>query len=246
MIKLTIAIIGLTLSFTSSVYAGGNEHNDSFSASKKMLMKVYADAPYTFYCGSKFDQKKNITLQPGIKVTKYANRKKVEFEHVTAAQNLGQAFPEWRNGHKECVDSKGKAFKGRNCAEKMNQEYRFMAADMFNLKASIGSVNAARSNYNFAMLPTTPSSFGSCDFRIENRKVQPPESARGEIARTYIYMDASYPKFSMSKSQVQLMGAWHKQFPVTANECLRAKRITKIQGNHNLIVEESCKQSNLW
>ncbi|MBO1897625.1 endonuclease [Shewanella sp. BF02_Schw] len=244
--KLTIALIAIALSFTSSVYASGNIQNESFSKSKKILMKVYIDAPYTFYCGSKFDQRKNITLQPGIKVTKYANRKKVEFEHVVPAQNLGQAFPEWRSGHKECVDSKGKSFKGRNCAEKMNQEYRYMAADMFNLKASIGSVNAARKNYNFEMLPTTPSSFGTCDFRIENRKVQPPESARGEIARTYIYMDESYTKFNMSKSQTQLMGAWSKQFPVTANECLRAKRITKIQGNHNLIVEQSCKQSNLW
>ena len=36
--------------------------------------------------------------------------------------------------------------------------------------------------------------FGKCDVEIRNtRKVEPKESIRGEIARTYIYMDSGIP-----------------------------------------------------
>ena len=60
------------------------------------------------------------------------------------------------------MDRKGKPFKGRSCAEKVNQEYRFMQADMYNLFPAVGAVNAMRSNYNYAMLPDMESTFGSC------------------------------------------------------------------------------------
>lgn len=78
---------------------------------------------------------------------------------------------------------------------------------MYNLYPAIGAVNAARSNYNFGMLNKADSDFGSCDLRIEKRKVQPPEAARGAIARSYLYMEASYPRYSMSSSQRKLMQA---------------------------------------
>jgi deoxyribonuclease-1 len=83
-----------------------------------------------------------------------------------------------------------------------------MQADMHNLFPAIGAVNAKRSNYNFTLLPSAQSDFGACDMRIEGRKAQPPEWARGRIARSYLYMDQSYPKYSMSKPQRQLMSAW--------------------------------------
>jgi len=63
-----------------------------------------------------------------------------------------------------------------------------MHADMHNLAPSIGAVNALRSNFNFAMLPGVESTFGSCEMKIEGKRVEPPEAARGIIARTYLYM----------------------------------------------------------
>ena len=116
-----------------------------------------------------------------------------------------------------------------------------MQADMHNLYPAIGAVNAARSNYNFTMQPSSPSSFGVCDMRIENRKAQPPESARGRIARTYKYMQYSYPRYHMSKQQQKLMDAWDKMYPVTDWDCTRAVRIFRIQGNDNPFVSEQCR-----
>jgi deoxyribonuclease-1 len=70
--------------------------------------------------------RKNIEVPDGFVTTTHLKRaKKVEWEHVVPAQNFGRTFSEWRDGHQKCVNNKGKAFKGRKCAEKMNTEYRY-------------------------------------------------------------------------------------------------------------------------
>jgi len=173
--------------------------------------------------------------------TKHIKRaKKVEWEHVVPAENFGRNFVAWREGDEACVTTKGKSFKGRRCAEKVNQTYRLLQSDMYNLYPAIGAVNAMRSNYNFVMSNDEASSFGSCAMKISNRKAEPPLNARGMIARSYLYMDQSYQQYSMSKQQSQLMNAWHKQFPVTQWECLRGARIARLQGNKNAVLEKSC------
>ncbi|WP_065204259.1 endonuclease [Shewanella woodyi] len=237
------AIPFILLAFSSSTIAAGNTSNDSFNKAKKMLEReVYQDHRVTIYCGAKFDAKKYVQAPEGFETKTHLKRaKKIEWEHVVPAQNFGQAFSEWRNGHASCVNSKGKSFKGRKCAEKVNKEYRYMQADMHNLFPAIGAVNALRSNYNFTMLPNVKSDFGSCDMRIDSRKAQPPVTARGRIARTYMYMEQTYPKYKMSKQQRKLMQAWDKQDPVSKWECTRSTRIQMKQGNSNPVVDSRCE-----
>lgn len=146
------------------------------------------------------------------------------------------------------MDRKGKAFKGRACAEKVNADYRRMQADMYNLYPAIGSVNAVRSNKNFQMLgPDVPSAFGSCPMKISGNKVEPPERARGQIARSSLYMADSYSEhYRLSRQQQQLMQAWARQYPVDAWECRRASRIERLQGNENRFVKDPCLSAGLW
>ncbi|MEZ8973056.1 endonuclease [Vibrio cyclitrophicus] len=240
-IKTAIPLI--LLAFSSSALSAGNTTIDSFNKAKRTLEReVYQDHRVTLYCEAQFDAQKNVQHPDDFVTTKHKKRsKKVEWEHVVPAQNFGQAFSEWRDGDKQCVNSKGKSFKGRRCAEKVNKEYRYMQADMHNLFPAIGAVNALRSNYNFTMLSEEKSDFGSCDMRINDRKVQPPVASRGRIARTYMYMESTYPKYQMSNQQRQLMNAWDKQDPVSQWECLRSKRIEKLQGNANAIVNSRCE-----
>ncbi len=230
------------------VTAAGNQNIESFTTAKQLLLQeVYTEPStrHTLYCGAKFDEQKNVTLPPGFATGKYLNRlRRYETEHVVPAENFGRSFVEWREGDPKCVNSKGKAYKGRRCAEKTNAEYRLMQADMYNLYPAIGAVNAARSNYNFTILSAQASSFGTCDMRIETRKVQPPETARGPIARSYLYMDATYKRFNMSNSQRKLMEAWDKQYPVSPQECLRAGRIARSQQNTNQILQSRCEILN--
>jgi deoxyribonuclease-1 len=64
--------------------------------------------------------------------------------------------------------------------------------------------------------------------KIDHSKVEPPTESRGQIARTYLYMEERYPCYKMSKSQRQLMTAWDAQNPVTGSECMRTERIKTI------------------
>ena len=189
-----------------------------------------------------------MTLPGGFTTPKHEKRAdKIEWEHSLPAENFGQTFAEWREGSPECVDNKGKAFKGRKCAEKVSPEYRMMQADMYNLYPAIGAVNAMRSNFNYAMLAGEPSTFGTCEMKIADRKAEPPARARGQIARTYMYMQDAYgPRYHMSRQQDQLMQAWDKQYPVDKWECTRAKRIEALQGNENKFVKEPCVAAGLW
>ncbi|SGZ17490.1 endonuclease [Moritella viscosa] len=233
----------LILSFSSLSSIAANQTIDSFSKAKKILEReVYQNHRVTLYCNAEFDSKKKVTPPKEFHTDKYVKRaKKIEWEHVVPAENFGRTFEEWRSGNKLCVNSKGKSFKGRKCAEKVNKEYRYMQSDMFNLYPAIGAVNALRSNYNFTMLPAEKSDFGSCNMKIDNRKAEPPESARGRIARTYLYMEDTYSRYKMSKSQRQLMNAWDKMYPVTEWECQRAKTIAQLQGNKNNVVQSQCE-----
>jgi deoxyribonuclease-1 len=132
---------------STPVFSAGNQTIQSFSKAKKALEnKVYFDHRETIYCSAKFDSKKNVIPPKGFFTEKHKKRaKRIEWEHVVPAENFGRTFSEWREGHPQCVNSKGKSFKGRNCASKVNEEYRLMQSDMYNLFPAIGAVNAIRS-----------------------------------------------------------------------------------------------------
>ena len=237
-----IIFLFVILLTSSDVFAGENESTESFNKTKKNLEQyVYMDHRETIYCGAEFDAKKNVIPPAGFTTAKHKKRaKRIEWEHVVPAENFGRTFSEWRDGHPQCVSSKGKSFKGRKCASKMNKEYRLMQSDMYNLFPAIGAVNAMRSNYNFVAQVDAKSEFGSCDMKIDNRKAEPPIGARGRIARTYLYMDATYKRYSMSKSQKQLMNAWDRMYPVSDWECERSNRIKNIQGSENRLMTTRC------
>jgi len=237
------AIILLLFGIPIISVAEGNQTIQSYRQAKKLLEKsVYFDHRETLYCSAKFTDKKIIIPPAGFISNSHKKRsKKVEWEHVVPAENFGRTFSEWREGHEHCIDKKGKPFKGRPCASKMNTEYRYMQSDLYNLFPAIGSVNAKRSNYNFATSLDSTNAFGSCSVKILGNKVEPPEQARGRIARAYLYMDDAYKRYKMSRSQRQLMTTWDRLYPVSDWECQRALRIKAIQGNENHIMAARCK-----
>lgn len=249
MLKL-LFLAGAALAAVSSaaIASGGNESIESFTKAKRLLEdRVYFDHRVTLYCEAPFDAKKNITLPEGFTTPKHEKRAhRVEWEHVVPAENFGRAFPEWRDGDEACVDNRGKAYKGRRCAEKASAEFRFMQADLYNLYPAIGAVNALRSNYRYSMLPGVAPTFGSCAMKVADRRAEPPEAARGTIARTVLYMaDAYAGRYRLSQQDRRLMESWDRMYPVDAWECERADRIRKIQGNVNERVSSACRAAGL-
>ncbi|OIN99302.1 MAG: endonuclease I [Desulfovibrionaceae bacterium CG1_02_65_16] len=225
----------------------GNTREDSFKAAKRALGKrVYHDHRITLYCRASYDENGAVILPAGFKTPRHKARvARIEWEHAVPAENFGRAFAEWRDGHPDCVDRRG-PFKGRKCAERTNRDYRLMQADMYNLYPAVGAVNAMRENYTYAMLPGAPSTFGSCAMKIAGGKAEPPEHARGTIARSTKYMAWAYPRFRISRQQEQLMDAWDSMYPVDGWECARASRIEAIQGNENPMVKGKCQALGLW
>ena len=242
-------ILTLVLSLVPALaLAAGNTTNDSFSQAKRMLERqVYHDHRVTIYCGAEFNTQKRVTLPAGFTAAAHEKRAtKVEWEHAVPAENFGRAFPEWRDGHPECVNRNDRPFKGRRCAEKVNMEYRHMQADMYNLFPAIGAVNAIRSNKQYSALPGSVSAFGSCPAKVDGKRFEPPDRAKGQVARAALYMADSYPMYRLSRQQQQLFEAWDKMYSVDAWEGTRAKRIEKLQGNENARVKQPCQQAGLW
>lgn len=229
----------------------GNITNDSFNKAKKTLERqVYTDHRITFYCGCPFDEGKNVLSCDRYTPKSDSKRsRKVEWEHIVPAAHFGQSFKEWRDGHSDCIDGKGRPFKGRDCASKVNMTYRYMESDMYNLVPAIGEVNGLRANFRFDMISGESREFGACDMEIDSqaRVAEPPERVRGDIARTYKYMNQAYPGHGIiGRASIKLFDAWDRQDPVDQWECERCRRIETNQGNQNPVVKEACKSAGLW
>ena len=118
----------------------------TFGAAKKIAQRaIYADHLKTLYCDCDLTWKKRTsggTVQPegcGYKPRKNANRgKRTEWEHILPASHFGKHRPCWKNGHAKCVNSKGKAYKGRKCCAKVDHEFERMESDLHNLAPSVG------------------------------------------------------------------------------------------------------------
>ena len=217
-------------------------NNQSFSKAKKLMKKVYYDNQHSFYCGCRYDYKqikgKEKTVVDasscGYKPRKNEQRGQIiEWEHVVPANAFGNTRQCWREPI--CTDKNGKSFKGRKCCENIDPVFRVMQADMYNLQPAVGELNADRSNYHYGIIAGEPREYGACDFEIEGKLAEPREDIRGDIARTYFYMEDIYG-IRISDKQRKLFEVWNKQDPMSEWERIRAERIEAIQGNKNKFI----------
>jgi deoxyribonuclease-1 len=243
-----------------------NRYSQSFYNVKRVLLeRVFYDRRKTLYCNADFSVHKKIFLPDGFLLPDLAKAKfkyyditaeelekkaqRMEWEHIVPAQNFGKTFPQWTKGDAKCVLPKGKFFKGRKCAEQESEEFRYMYTDMYNLYPSIGAVNYLRANFNFTQFSKKENignTFGSCKLKIFDNTVEPPDNVKGLIARTYLYMEQTYKRFSISAKMRPIIQAWDKKYPVSRWECKRAYRIEKIQKNSADVFKKPCLEKNWY
>ncbi|GAA0794229.1 endonuclease [Marinobacterium sediminicola] len=220
------------------------EPPSSFASAKKILAAdLYrSEQRITFYCGCRFDEQPvpdkpdRTRLTPdaescGLQPRKNANRAaRIEWEHVVPAWEFGHQLQCWQEG-------------GRKACQK-DTRFRQMEADLYNLVPAVGELNGDRSNFRFGMIPGEPRAYGACDFEVDfkQRVAEPAEQVRGDIARTYFYMEDRYG-LRLSRKQRQLFEAWSRQDPVDQTELQRARRIAVIQGHRNPFVDADVRQA---
>lgn len=235
------------LCFSQNILAESSNHQIlNFSNAKKIAAQIHSQQPFTIYCGCRYSGKVIDLKSCGYEIQNDTKRaKRLEWEHVVPAEAFGQSFVEWREGAPKCLKKTGKKYKGRKCAE-TNSEFSRMEGDLYNLWPEIGELNGLRNNFSMAELgaekdPT--SRFGRCKVKIEDRKFEPMPSAKGRIARVYLYMDQAYPgRGIISGKNQKLFESWDKLHPVDDWECKRAHEIEIIQRNENPILRSRCDQ----
>ena len=215
----------------------GNRSVKTFSAAKKHIYKIFDGHRRTFYCGCSYLARRVDHVSCGYRTKKNAKRaERTEVEHVVPAHAFGQSFKAWRKGDVGCRD-KGKRFRGRRCVRKVSSLFRLMEADLYNLQPVIGEVNADRSNFSMAMIDGETRAYGACDVEVFGRKIEPRPEIRGDIARTYFYMEWAYPgRGIISSRRRKLFEAWDREDPVSEWEHKRVQAIQRLQGNSNPFV----------
>lgn len=245
-IKKVISIIILIFYPVSLCFSYDNitvpHNNTSFSKSKKLMEQVYYDNMFSFYCNCQYSYQitdKSIKAVVDNKSCGYMPRKNqkrgkyIEWEHVVPAWAFGNTRKCWRE--EICTDKYGNKYKGRKCCTKIDKVFKAMEADMYNLYPAVGELNADRKNYKYGIIPGEERKYGVCDFEVADKLVEPKEDIRGDIARTYFYMEKTY-NVPISDKQRKLFEVWDKQDKIDEWEIIRAKRIEKIQGNRNTFV----------
>lgn len=203
----------------------------SFSQSKKLLKKIYADNQRTFYCdipyayvGKTAILQNNGNYTPRNPTTKKGKTnlrtQRIEWEHIMPAENFGRHLLCWREG-------------GRKACQK-DPTFTKMEADMHNLVPSIGEINGDRSNFRYAQAEVnmTFNQYGKCRFYVDfkNKRAYPRDEIKGDIARAYLYMSKTY-NIPLSSQERKLMEAWDKLDPISEWEVEKNKRIEKIEKN---------------
>ena len=216
----------------------------SFESAKKILYgQVYADHRITFYCGCTYSVDRKVDLGScGLEALADKPRaQRIEAEHIFPAAQFGNFRPCWRDPRSfpTCIKADGSALSGRKCCEQVDPVFETAHNDLFNLVPAVGEVNGKRSDYNWGMIQGEPRVFGTCNMEVDSsiRRVEPPESVQGDIARTMLYMADTYG-FNLSRQDQQLYTAWSRQDPPDTWEIERNRRIKAIQGKGNRFVED--------
>ncbi|MBJ9974314.1 endonuclease [Pseudomonas sp. S75] len=230
--KKPLSILALLLCSTLPAFAAPPA---TFAEAKVVAkQKIYLDqansAMGDLYCGCQWTWvgKSGGRIDPascGLQPRKQANRAdRTEWEHIVPAWTFGHQRQCWKNGGREhCVDD--------------DPVFRAMEADLFNLYPAVGEVNGDRSNFNYGMASGVAPQYGQCKTRVDfnQRAAEPRDEVKGLVARTTFYMFDRYG-LNMSRQQQQLLMAWDRQYPVSAWERERDRRIAGVMGHGNPFV----------
>lgn len=228
MMNMILLLFFCTLLFCSDAFSVS-----SFPEAKKIAVKLFKNNRVTLYCQCKYDQHKKIDLKScHMQSANHIKRAQhMEWEHMMPAEHFGKHLKCWQED-----SCKIKNKKGRQCCSKIDNKFKEMEGELYNLWPTVGLVNQARSNYRYSPIEKNTDFYG-CPFKIdaELKKVEPADYAKGIVARANLFMSKRY-HINLSPSQQKIFKAWNKQFPPSAWEKEWASHVAKIQGYENQFI----------
>lgn len=196
-------VFSLFLSLSFLAHADQKQIEDYPTAREVFWKQLYPEG-YTLYCGDRFTNRK-----------KAVSNKKINVEHVFAASWIAEAIG--CGSRKQC--------------QKTSARFNRAEADLHNLYPVWSKVNSSRNNLEFGVIQDEKHRFG-CDFERNSKVAEPREIARGNIARSILYMAGEYD-FIISGEMRELMLEWHIVDPPSKDELRRNKIIFRLQGTYN-------------
>ncbi|RYY87322.1 MAG: hypothetical protein EOO15_12265 [Chitinophagaceae bacterium] len=199
---------------------------NNFDSAKARFWSVYENGGTELYCRVKFNTA--AARSPN------QQDKPLNIEHAYPADRIALFF-----GHpdRDCGAS-ASSFVDKKCARAV--------ADMHNLWPAYQSINSSRKDLRFADLPgetnRTQLKVNCADFERTYKRsiedfVDPTPDARGDIARSLIYMSKVYGMpLDGATSDASLLIEWHLADPPDNAEQDREREIRRLQGTWNPLI----------
>lgn len=116
----------------------------------------------------------------------------------------------------------------RECLK--DNQYRQIASDLHNMVPVNNRIEMQRRNAQFSDLSSVQAT-GECGMKNSAQFIEPPEHARGDVARTVAYMVSTYSLPWAGSAET--LKRWNQLDPPNDTELSRHNRVAEIQGNRN-------------
>ncbi len=248
----------------SSLLWGQNQIISDYKSALRILNEEFGNSGKTFFCQCDYFRRDINLKSCGFSFEKYFERqRRVEWVPVVSPEIFAKSFSSYK-GHEDCKRVKSiptrssmrsmgfstsyynytttpKPFDGIECVRKVDRLFNKMEGDLYNLVPENGAVNVLKGSSRLADIHILIPQFGACNLKIINNFFSPPSSVSGDVARIFLYMNWAYPgKIELTSEEKKLIDYWNKVDPVSSDECQRASKVQKIQGNANPFVQKFC------
>ena len=196
--KILVGAIGVTIML---LFILPRAFSTDYRSNRTMLLKIYKDNikdPRYLYSNVNIHTKSHKLFKTGGK-----RKVRVSMEHIVPASRIVK--------HHGCVGL------DRNECSKSNAKASICIGNPYNLAPALLRVNVSRSNKEFTdrnIQGTSPFTFPMV---FTTTYVNPPVTARGRIARSYLYMH-SIDCIELSRKEITMYSRWHCNHRKTRQE----------------------------
>jgi deoxyribonuclease-1 len=120
--------------------------------------------------------------------------------------------------------------------------YLNMIGDLHNLYPNEAGLEEQRRNDRFGEVAGNGPT-GECGLRSGFKLLEPPASARGNIARALFHMHAEYDL--PLPTALEILQRWHRDDPADQVERIRNDRIAMLQGTRNRFIDDPAQAQRL-